>query len=443
MSEAVPSRTAFHGRSTWTPATRAEVGAWSLYDFSSSAFNTLMVTFVFNFYFVNVIADDPNTGTVIWTRAVNISALIVALLMPVLGAAADYGGRKKLFLVGFALLSITFTFALFFVGQPGMIMTAVVVFVVANMGFEAANVFYNAFLPEVSTRDTIGRVSGTGYLVGYIGGLISLAIGLGMVRSWLPKDDHVNVRATILLVAIWYLIFCLPMFLLVRERAERRTAPFREYVRAGFGRLAGTVSHLRDYREAGKLILARMIYNDGLVTVIALAAIYAGAVLGMELEQVLVMAIALNVAAGIGAFGFGFVDDRIGGKKTIAISLVLLTIAGIIGVASDTVAGFWIAAMLIGLMMGPNQSASRSLLSKLVPEQKHTEFFGLFAFSGKLSSLLGPLVYGSVVAATGDHRLAMSSIIVFFAVGFVMLMFVREEEGIRIARDLEGRAEAV
>jgi MFS transporter, UMF1 family len=434
VSAAAPPR---DERPVWAPASRGEVASWTMYDFGSSAFNTLMVTFIFNFYFVNVIADDPTQGTVLWTRAVNISALIVAVLMPVLGAAADYGGRKKQFLVGFALLSIAATCVLFFVGQPGMALLAAFVFVVANMGFEASNVFYNSFLPEVSTPRTIGRVSGIGYLVGYVGGLLSLALGLGMVRGWLPTEGDLNVRATILLVAAWYLVFCLPMFLLVKERGERRTEGMATYIRAGFGRIAGTVRHLRDYREAGKLILARMVYNDGLVTIIAMAAIYAGAVLGMELEQVLVMAIGLNVAAGIGAFGFGFIDDRIGGKKTIAISLVLLIVAGIIGISTDTVAGFYAAAALIGLMMGPNQSASRTLLAKLVPEQKHTEFFGLFAFSGKLSSLLGPLAYGTIVGATGDHRLAMSSIILFFGVGLVLLWFVREEEGIAHARKLE------
>jgi MFS transporter, UMF1 family len=434
MDAAAASR---QDRKVWDPASRAEVASWTLYDFGSSAFNTLMVTFIFNFYFVNVIADDVTSGTVIWTRAVNISALIVAVLMPVFGAAADYGGRKKEFLIGFALLSISATVALFFVGQPGMAMMAAFVFVIANMGFEASNVFYNAFLPEVSTPRTIGRISGIGYLVGYIGGLLALVLGLGMVRGWLPEAGHLNVRATILLVAGWYLVFCLPMFLLVKERTERRTEGMAVYIRAGFGRLGGTVRHLGDYREAGKLILARMIYNDGLVTIITMAAIYAGAVLGMELEQVLVMAIGLNVAAGIGAFGFGFVDDRIGGKKTITISLVMLIVAGVIGVMAESVPGFYAAAALIGLSMGPNQSASRSLLSKLVPEHKHAEFFGLFAFSGKLSSLLGPLAYGTIVGMTGDHRLAMSSIILFFIVGLILLWFVREDEGIAHARELE------
>lgn len=417
-------------------ASRRELASWCMYDFSSSAFNTLMVTFIFNRFFVDVIAADPTTGTVLWARALNISAVIVALSMPVLGAIADYSGRKKTFLVFTALQAIIFTGLLFFVG-PGDATIAIMLFVIANIGFESGNVFYNAFLPELTSNRNIGKVSGAGYFLGYMGGLLSLAIGLGMVRSWLPTDDYLNVRATILLVAVWYLLFSMPMFFLVRERAPRRSAPFASYVREGFRRIGATAGHLRAFREAAKLILARMVYNDGLVTIIAMASIYAGAVFDMPLEAVLAMGIALNVAAGIGAFGFGFVDDKIGGKKTILFTLVVLVIAGVIGVVSTSVGGFWVAAVLIGLMMGPNQSASRSLLARMVPDQKQAEFFGLFAFSGKLSSLLGPLAYGTVVAMTGDHKLAMSSIILFFAVGFVILLFVREDEGIELAQRLE------
>jgi len=415
---------------------RREIVSWCLYDFSSSTFNTLMITFIFNFFFVNVIADDPRSGTVMWGAALNISAVVVALSMPVLGAIADFSGRKKAFLIVAALQSILFTTLLFFVG-PGQATLAIILFIFANIGFESANVFYYAFLPELTDNRNIGRVSGAGFFTGYMGGLLSLGLGLLMVREWLPTENYLNVRATILLVAVWFLVFSLPMFLLVRERAPRRKAPLGEYAREGFRRLGRTIGHLGTFREPAKLIVARMIYNDGLVTVIAMAAIYAGAVLGMELEEVLLMGIALNVAAGIGAFAFGFVDDRIGGKKTIMITLVALIIAGIIGIRADTVQGFWVAATLIGLMMGPNQSASRSLLARMVPDQKQTEFFGLFAFSGKLSSLLGPLVYASVVGATGDHKLAMSSIIAFFALGLVALMFVREREGIAKAAELQ------
>jgi MFS transporter, UMF1 family len=414
---------------------RREVVSWSLYDFGSSAFNTLMVTFIFNRFYTDVIGGGTNQATVLWGAALNVSAVAVALLMPVLGAVADYSGRKKLFLIGFALQSIVFTLMLFFMG-PGQVWPAFVLFVFANIGFESANVFYNAFLPEISNRQNIGRVSGRGFFLGYMGGLLSLALGLGMVRGWLPQENYLHVRATILLVAAWFLLFSLPMFLLVRERAERRPAPPHGYLREGFRRIATTLRHLRELREAFKLIVARMVYNDGLTTVIGFASIYAGAVLGMPLEAVLAMGIALNVAAGIGAFLFGYVDDRIGGKNTLIITLVVLTIGGIIGVTTTTAAGFWVAATLIGLMMGPNQSASRSLLSKLVPEHKHAEAFGLFAFSGKLSSMAGPLVYAAVVGATGNHKLAMSSIIVFFVVGLAILLTIREREGIAHAQAL-------
>jgi MFS transporter, UMF1 family len=205
-------------------------------------------------------------------------------------------------------------------------------------------------------------------------------------------------------------------------------------IKLGFGRLYETLKHARHYKEAAKLLAARMIYNDGLATIFSVAAIYLGAVFGMEMRQVLTMAIGLNVFAGLGAFAFGFVDDKIGGKKTILISLVLLIAGTIYGTRVATVGAFWGAAAILGLMIGPNQAASRSLLSKLVPDSKQAEFFGLYAFSGKVSSLMGPLVYGTVVARTGDHRLAMTSIVSFFVVGGIILLFVKEREGIELAR---------
>jgi UMF1 family MFS transporter len=203
-----------------------------------------------------------------------------------------------------------------------------------------------------------------------------------------------------------------------------------------------TLRELGTFREAAKLLLARMIYNDGLVTVIAMAAIYVGAVYGMPFDQVILMGIVLNVAAGLGAWALGFVDDRIGGKRTILITLVVLTFATVLGTLVDSLAAFWVAAVLIGLMMGPNQSASRSLLSRFVPGDKQAEFFGFFAFSGKISSVAGPFAYGTLLSLTGSHRIAMASIAVFFVAGFFVLLTVSEEEGIRAADAYEALAEA-
>ncbi|MEJ2110639.1 MAG: MFS transporter [Acidobacteriota bacterium] len=424
-------------------ASRSEIAGWALYDFGSSAFNTLVVTFIYSRFFAEVIAagEDPTHGAILWTRAVNISAILVAVMMPLLGAVADYSGRKKTFLVGFALESIVFTCLLFFFG-PGEAVMAGVLFVIANVGFESANVFYNAFLPEIASSRTMGRISGLGFFLGYIGGLISLALGLGMISSWLPEEGYLNIRSTLLLVAAWYLVFSMPLFFGLKDRAERRTASFGTYVNIGFGRLVNTVRHIHHLREAAKLLVARMIYNDGLVTVMNMAAIYTAAVMKMELDTFVRIAIALNVAAGIGAFGFGFIDDRIGGKKTLIITLLGLIVAGVIGVMWTSVTGFCVAATIIGVMMGPNQSASRSLFAKFVPEHKHGEMFGLFAFSGKMSSLFGPLAYGTVLSLVGSrdealaHRLAMATIILFFFVGLGILFRVREKDGIWLADTL-------
>jgi UMF1 family MFS transporter len=366
------------------------------------------------------------------------------VLMPVLGAIADHSGRKKLFLFIATAQTVVFTALLFFAG-PGDALWAGAVFVIANIGFEGGQVFYNGFLPEISDRKTMGRVSGLAWGLGYVGGLLALALGLGMYSGWVPDTDGLNVRASTLLVAAWFAVFSIPMFLWVRERAPRRSASPGEYAVIGFRRVADTFRHLRTFGEAAKLLLARLIYNDGLTTVFTMASIYVGATLGMGFGEVLVMGIAINVAAGLGAAAFGFVDDRIGGKRTIQITLVVLVVATVLGSLARSTTAFWIAATLIGLMAGPNQSASRSLLSRFVPEAKQAEFFGFFAFSGKLSSVAGPFLYGLLLTLTESHRIAMGSIGLFFTLGFFILLTVDEAEGMRVADayDARGRAESV
>jgi MFS transporter, UMF1 family len=413
--------------------TSREIGAWAVYESASNAFNTLIITFIFSRYFQGVIAPDEAIGLTWWTRALNISAIVVALSMPVMGAIADFSGRKKQFLFVTTIGCIAATSLLFFM-QPGMMLTAVLIFIVANVLFEAAAVFYNGFLPELTTTERMGRISGFGWSMGYVGGLICLIIALGMLRLWEPADPYLNVRATTLLAAVWYLVLAIPLFLMVRERQRRRSAPVRMYVEAGFRRVARTFQQLRTFREAAKLLLARLVYNDGLVVLFGMAAIYVGTVYGMGFDDIIVLAIVVNIAAAIGAFAFGFLNDIIGAKKTIAITLVVLTAATLLGATAPDMRTFWVAAIVIGLMVGPNQSASRAMLATFTPERKQGEFFGFFAFSGKLSSVAGPLAYGTVAAVTGSQRIAMASIMVFFIVGFALLMLVDEKRGVEMAR---------
>lgn len=418
-----------------------EITAWATYDFASNAFNTVIVTFIFSRYFQSVVAPDEVTGGFMWTRAVNVSAIIVALCMPVMGAIADFSGRKKQLLGWTTSGAILLCAALYFV-QPGMLIVAMVTFIAANVLFEAAAVFYNGLLPELTSPRKMGRVSGFGWALGYAGGLLCLVLALGVWSLWLPETDHLNVRATSLLAAAWYLVFALPLFLFVRERQRRRSASFRMYVAAGFRRVRGTFRELRVYREVAKLLLARLVYNDGLVVIFSFASIYVGSVYGLDMGEIIVMGIALNVAAGVGALAFGFVNDRIGGKRTIAITLVVLSAGTLLGAWAPDVRTFWVAAILVGLMVGPNQSASRAMLATFTPDRKQGEFFGFFAFSGKLASVAGPLMYGEVLIATGSFRLAMGSIILFFIVGFALLMLVDEERGIHMATKLTMEGEA-
>ena len=404
---------------------RREIISWALYDVGNSAFTTLVVTFIFSAWFTNAIAPDPDRGTILWSRAVNASALIVALLSPLIGAMADNSGRKKLWLLLTTILCIVPSALLFF-PQRGDVVLALVLFVIANVGFEAGYVFYNGFLPEVATRENIGRVSGLGQGLGYFGGLVALVIALGMVRGWIPRDADLHVRSTNLLVAAWFALFAIPIFLFVREKPKGQPIPILALVRTGFARLGTTVRHLRDHRDAGRLIVARMIYNDGLVTVFSFASIFAAATFGLTTEQLIVFGIAINVASGVSSLALGPVTDRLGGKKTILITLAILMVATIIGATAGTLPTFWVAALLLGAMVGPNQAASRSLLGLLSPAERHAEFFGFFAFSGKLASILGPLLYGLTLDVTGSQRIAMGSILVFFVVGGLLLLPLRD-----------------
>lgn len=414
------------------PATRREIVSWALYDFANSAFTTLIVTFIFSAYYAQTIASDPIQGAIWWTRAVQASAVIIALSMPVMGAIADFSGQKKRFLLTATLACVAFTAALFWMG-PGDAWLAALVFIGANVAYEATQALYNSFLPEIATKENMGRVSGFGWGVGYFGGLICLALALGMVTGWLPGEGDLNVRATNLLVAGWFLLFSIPTFLFLRERQPRRPAPLSAYIRKGFGRVRDTARNLGEYRQAVRLLIARLIYNDGLVTVFAMAAIYASAEFGMGTSDLLVLGIVVNLAAGVSAIAFGFVHDRIGGKRTIAITLVLLIVTTALAFTAQGRPQFWAAAILLGLMVGPNQAASRALLGSFIPQSKQGELFGFYAFSGKLSSVLGPLSYGLVLGATGSHRWSLASIVIFFVVGLVLLARVDEEEGVALA----------
>ena len=425
---------------------RRAVFGWAMYDFANSAFTTLVVTFIYGTYFTGYMAlapdvtgarvPDPALGTVLWSRGVTLTAILVALLSPFLGALADRGGARKRFLLTTTVLCVVGTGALYF-AEPGEVMQALVWFVIANVAFEMGAVFYNAYLPDIAPQAVIGRVSGYGWALGYVGGLLCLAVALVFLVQpenppfGLDKATGEHVRATNLLVAGWFAVFAIPTFLFLKEARVAHRPPAGQLLRESMGQLVETARELRRYRQIVRLLVARLFYNDGLVTLIAFGGIYAQGTLGFTIEEVLLFGIALNVMAGLGAFVFGFLDDRLGGRTVIFISLGLLTVAAVLAVAATDKTVFWISGLLVGVAIGPNQAASRSLLGRFVPDDKETEFYGFFAFSGKATAFIGPFLLGVLTDAFGTQRAGVSIVIVLFVIGALLLTRLDEAEGIR------------
>ena len=412
------------------------IWSWALFDFANSPFTTLVVTFVYATYFTQAIAADPISGTALWSRAVSITALIVAITSPVLGAIADRGGYRKLFFVITVVVCIVAT-AVLYRALPGQVMFALVVFVVANVAFEACEVFYNAFLPDLAPRERIGFVSGLGWGLGYIGGLLALLFCLVTLvqpeQPWFgfTKQLGENIRATNLVVAVWFAVFTIPMLLWVHEDKSRVTRG-GGVAAASFAQLLRTFRELRKHRHTVRFLLARLLFNDGLVTVFAFGGLYAAETFGFTLQQVIVFGIVINLTAGIGAFAMGYLDDLIGGKRTIIVSLIGLIGATLLATLATSQAAFWVAGVLIGIFAGPNQSASRSLMARFIPQDMENEFFGFFAFSGKLTAFIGPFLLGVLTVWSGSQRVGVSVVIVLFIAGMAVLSTVDEREGSRV-----------
>lgn len=434
INNPLPS-TSVPGGDLLTRARRA-VWAWAIYDFANSAFTTLVVTFVYSAYFVRGIASSGTVGTAQWSTAITITALTVAFSSPILGAIADRGGYRKRLLLAATVVAVAAT-AVLFIPVQGEVVFALTVFVIANISFETANVFYNAYLPDLATSVRIGRISGYGWALGYAGGLLCLVLALvGFVQTETPwfgfsTDAGENIRATNLLVAVWFAVFSIPLFLWVPDRAARGTGGIPSIVRGAFKQLYATFSDIRRFRQTFRMLLARLVYNDGLVTIFAFGGIYAAETFDFSFGEVIVFGIVLNVFAGVGAFAFGFVDDRIGGRNTILITIVGLTAMTLVAVLAQTKTALWIAGAFIGLLVGPNQSASRSLLGRFIPDDRENEFYGFFAFSGKATAFLGPVLLGQLTLAFDSQRYGVAVVALLFVAGGLLLLRVNEEEGVR------------
>ena len=410
---------------------RRAIASWCLYDFGNSAFPTVIVTFLFGAYVARAVAADVEAGTAAWGHAMTLSGLAVAIMSPIVGAIADAGGRRKPWVAFLSLLAVVATAMLWFVKpEPGSLGFALSMVAIGSFGFELALVFYNAMLLTVAPARMIGRVSGWGWAAGYAGGLVCLAVALLVfVQNETPPfgldvETAEHVRATGPLVALWFAIFALPLFLFVPDRVPTGRS-FERAAADGIEELLQTLRRVREHRNAAIFLLAQMLYLDGLHTLFVFGGIYAAGTFDMALDEILIFGVILNVASGIGAVGFAWVDDRIGSKPTIIIGLVALIAIGIAILLIDSKLWFYILAIGLGAFLGPVQAASRSLMAHLAPPELSTQFFGLAALAGKATAFIGPLMVAWLTLGFDSQRAGMVTIPLLLTVGLLLLLTVK------------------
>lgn len=413
-----------------------EIWAWAMYDFANSGYTTVVLTAIFNAYFVAVVAGGAPWATFAWTAALSASYALVIVTAPVIGAYADLRANKKRLLLFTTAGCVLGTAALALAG-PGDLAIAVFCVVLSNFFFCTGSDIIAAFLPELARGRNLGRVSGWGWSLGYVGGLLTLGVCLAYV-TWAQAAGQTAaqfVPATMLITAALFALASLPTFALLRERASPQPLISGASLPvAAFARLADTLRHAARYHDLRRFLLCIVFYQAGVQTVITLAAIYATQAMGFNTRDTLVLVLVVNLSAALGAFFLGNVQDRIGHVPTIALTLAGWIATVLIAWAADSRSMFWIAANLAGLCMGASQSAGRALVGYLTPKSRRAEFFGLWGLATNLSSILGPMTYGAVSwMSQGNHRLAMLITGAFFVFGLMILRGVDARRGRRAA----------
>ncbi|HZO19283.1 MAG TPA: MFS transporter [Gemmatimonadaceae bacterium] len=432
---------------------RPELRAWAMYDWAASAVQTTIMVAVFPIYFIRVAGAGvaPEVANQHLATANAISVAIVALLSPVLGAIADYSGRKKQLLAVFLVIGVISTAGMFFIGS-GDLRLAESLYVLSMSAVAGTYVFYESLLPHIASESEMDRVSTAGYAIGYTGGGVLLALNLAWIQkpAWfgLPSGDGLTpdqaslpARLAFLSVAVWWLLFSIPLFRGVSEPPrllEPDEVPRGSVVRHAFVRLGETFHELRGYRHAFLMLIAFLFYNDGISTIQKMAAAYA-----TELnipQDAVITAILIVQFLGIPfSFLFGMVAGRIGAKRAVFVGLLVYTGISILGYHMSTATHFYVLAALVGMVQGGTQALSRSLFANMIPRHKSGEFFGFFSVFNKFAGIFGPLLFASVIGTTGSSRQAILSVIAFFALGGFLLAFVNVRVGEAAAREAEQR----
>lgn len=431
--------------------------AWYFYDFGNSAYAAVVLLAVYAAYFKQSVVGTAE-GSALWGLSLTISMLVVAVISPFFGALADYSGRKKTFLMIMTAIASIFTALLFFV-QKGDVVLGMVLFIIAEIGYRSGQVFYNGLLSDVADEDEIAKVSGNGWAVGSAGGIICLIIVLILIQ--MNPGNTVIVRASLIITAIYFIIFALPAFFLIKEKQRPQDKKGKSYFRIALDRIRHTLKSVKNFKEFIKFMIALLIYNDGIIAALDFAAIIGAVLYGVTSTELIIFVILVQVTNVIGAYIYGRMSEKSGVKKNLVQSLILMiaSVAGMMFMPNKL--GFFIVGAIAGYAMAGAQMLSRTMVSVFAPEGKSAEFYGFFSLAGRTSSIIGPGVMG--LAATGisawvmgtlvkaeittagdanalvtseqiGHRFALITVVFFLLVGLMPLLFVNEEEGRRAAK---------
>ena len=407
-----------------------EVWAWSMYDFANSGYTTVVITAVFNAYFVAAIAEKAPWATFAWTAALSVSYLAVLLSAPMVGAWADAHAAKKKLLLAATAGCVLFTAGLYF-AAPGAVALAIALVILSNFFFATGENLIAAFLPELAESQAMGRVSGWGWAFGYLGGLVSLGISLAYI-TWAQEKGQGGsdfVPVTMLITAALFALAAAPTFLFLRERAVPQPGTENAWLR-----VLHTLRHARDFVDLRRFLVCILFYQAGIMAVIALAAIYAQEAMKFTTQQTIVLILVVNITAALGAFGFGYLQDAIGHIRSMVLVLVGWIVMIALAYVAEGVAMFWVAANLAGLCMGSSQAAGRAIVGYLSPPGRLAEFFGLWGLAVKAASIFGPLTYGAVTwMFEGNHRLGILAVGAYFVIGLALLAGIDVERGRRAA----------
>ncbi|WP_085506864.1 MFS transporter [Thalassobacillus devorans] len=412
--------------------------SWVFYDFGNSAFATTMMAAVLPVFYYDVAASGlkESLAASYWGYTQSIAVLIVAVLAPVLGAISDYSAAKKKFLMFFAFMGMVASILMALVGE-GDYLLASVLMVVGTIGYSGGNVFYDAFLPEVAEEDTMDKVSAWGFAFGYIGGGVLLAINLLMIMQpglFGITDTLMATRLAFVSVGIWWLIFSIPLFKNIFEEKKVKPKRTKSFAQIGFQRVGTTFKEIRQYKQLLLFLVAFWLFNDGISTIIKMATVY-GRDIGIGSND-LILALLITQFVGIPfTFFFGWIAGKITAKHALSLSLVVYIIIVIIGYFMTSALHFYLLATCVGMVQGGAQSLSRSIFGRMVPGDRHAEFFGFYGISSKFAAIFGPFLFALVGQLTGSSRLGILALVVFFVAGLILLQKVDIEKGAKDAKD--------